>query len=68
MKTSNAWIPVNLRFVYSSATQNQLLNLVDSFYNDPQTFSRATQYIFSYYSLIMVILGSDICKETQLIP
>jgi purine-cytosine permease-like protein len=37
--------------------------MVQDFYLNTDVYPSSNQYIFSYYSMLMVILGADICND-----
>ncbi len=53
----NTWIPSNLRINFGSSTNSHNQELINTFYNESDNFDK---YSYTLYSMVMVILGSDI--------
>ena len=60
---NNTWIPCNYRIISDSALSLSEQVTSKEFYNTKE-FSRAHAYIYSYYSMVMIILGGEITPVT----
>ena len=62
-KSANTWLPSNYRIIGDSSFFSEDEH-AEEFYK--QTFNKYDIYVFTFYSMIMIILGGEIAPVTTI--